>query len=247
MLPLYIDGFAGCRVELDDPALRVLISDKADRLFPLSRISRVICNGKVEWSMSALLACADTGIQLLFLDGNGEIRARWLGRSGERQSLTQRLVDLLTYDDGRESYTNWYMSMEKLAVRSFARRIGLPDWRERSASELYQKLKFQLGSEGLYRARVLESVLYGELMAWLSTCGFEQHNEDLLSAELDLATDLGKLLLWDFYPVLLDMNIRITDTPLEDLAILFHQRSDRCYSLFRSCINRLHHFLLAVR
>ena len=79
--------------------------------------------------MSALLACADTGIQLLFLDGNGEIRARWLGRSGERQSLTQRLVDLLTYDDGRESYTNWYMSMEKLAVRSFARRIGLPDWR----------------------------------------------------------------------------------------------------------------------
>jgi hypothetical protein len=41
-----------------------------------------------------LLACADAGITLLFLENNGEVSARWRGRGGERQSLTQRLVDL---------------------------------------------------------------------------------------------------------------------------------------------------------
>lgn len=248
MLPLYINGVAGCRVELDDPALRVLIPDKADRLFPLTRISRVICNGKVEWAMSALLACADIGIQLLFLDDKGEIRARWQGSIGGRQSsLNQRLIDLLTYIDGKESYRNWYMAMEKLAVRSFARRIGLLDWRECSVPGMYQQVKSQLGDNGTYREHLLHSILYGELKSWLSIYGFDWDNEVFVSGDLDLATDLGKLLLWDFYPRLLDMGLETAKTPLEDMAILFQQRNDRCYSLFISCINKLHQFLLRSR
>src|SRR5512136_2483897 len=104
MWPLYIDGLPGCRVVLDEPALRVVVPDKADQLFPLSRISRVVCKGLVEWSMSALLACADAGINLLFLEKTGEVRARWLSRGNARQSLTQRLVDLLARADGLERY-----------------------------------------------------------------------------------------------------------------------------------------------
>ncbi|MBX3628573.1 MAG: CRISPR-associated endonuclease Cas1 [Nitrosomonas sp.] len=100
MRPLYIDGVSGCRVIWDDPALRIIVPDRADQLFLLSRISRVVCQGGVEWSMQALLACADAGIQLLFLEKNGAIRARWLGQSGERQRLTQRLIDLLSRTDG---------------------------------------------------------------------------------------------------------------------------------------------------
>jgi CRISPR/Cas system-associated endonuclease Cas1 len=49
--------------------------EKADQLFPLSRLSRVVCKGIVEWSMSAMLACADAGINLIFLHKNGELRA----------------------------------------------------------------------------------------------------------------------------------------------------------------------------
>ena len=248
MLPLYIDGVMGCRVELDDPALRVLIPDKADRLFPLSRISRVICNGKVEWSMSALLACADIGIHLLFLDDKGEVRARWQGSISARQSsLTQRMIDLLAYKDGRESYKNWYMAMEKQAVRSFARRIGLSNWRECSAPEMYQQIEFQLGNEGVYREHLLHSILCGEVKAWLSIYGLDWNNEVLLSEELDLATDIGKLLLWDFYPTLLDMEPETAKTPLNAMAILFQIRNDRCYSLFMDQINKLHHFLLEAR
>lgn len=66
MRPLYIDGLQGCRIVLDEPALRIAVPDNADQLFLLSRISRVVCKGMVKWSMPDLLACADTGITLLF-------------------------------------------------------------------------------------------------------------------------------------------------------------------------------------
>ncbi len=247
MRPLYIDGATNCRVVLDAPALRVAMPDQADQLFPLSRISRVVCQGGVEWSMQALLACADAGIQLLFLEKNGAIRARWLGQSGERQWLTQRLIDLLSRADGPALYANWLLSMEKLAARSFARRIGLTDWREHSAVELHRKIRNTLGHEGWHRAKLMQSVLYSELLVWLPECGFERDDEVLLSMELDLAADLSKLLLWDYYMALLDAS---TPEPgknsLQVMAELFQQRHERCYRLFRGSINKLHQFLLAV-
>jgi len=75
----------------------------------------------VDVSVAGLRRC---GINLLFLEKNGEVRARWLGRGNARQSLAQRLVDLLARADGVQRYENWYLSMQKLAGRSFARRMG---------------------------------------------------------------------------------------------------------------------------
>ncbi len=246
MRPLYIDGSPGCRVVLDEPALRVVVPDKADQLFPLSRISRVVCKGVVEWSMSALLACADTGINLLFLEKNGEVRARWLGRGGGRQSLTQRLVDLLARADGVSLYENWYLSMEKLAARSFSRRMGIQNWREVSINALRRQLALSLSSDGRERANLLQSLLQGDLLTWLPDCGFCSDDESLLSSDLDLASDLSKLLVWDFYPALLAMAEDDTRQALPAMARLYQQRSDRSYLLFRSTINKLHQFLLAV-
>jgi hypothetical protein len=246
MRPLYIDGLPGCRVVLDEPALRVVVPDKADQLFPLSRISRVVCKGVVEWSMSALLACADAGITLLFLEKNGEVRARWLGRGGERQSLTQRLVDLLARADGLGRYENWYLSMQKLAARSFARRMGLDDWREVSINELRQRLALSFSTEGALRANVLQGLLHSELLNWLLECGFSSDDEALLTSDLDLASDLSKLLLWYFYPALLAADESDVSTALVSMAVIYQQRADRFYMLFKSTISNLHQFLLAV-
>jgi hypothetical protein len=246
MRPLYIDGLTGCRVVWDEPALRVMVPGKADQLFPLSRISRVVCKGVVDWSMSALLACADAGITLLFLEKNGEVRARWLGRGGERQSLTQRLVDLLARADGQQRYENWYLSMEKLAARSFARRMGVLEWREVSINELRQRLALSLSDEGRARANVLRSLLQSELLIWLPDCGFCSDDEALLTCDLDLASDLSGLLLWDFYQSLLAADEPDACTALVAMAALYQQRTDRCYLLLRSTINKLHQFLLAV-
>jgi hypothetical protein len=246
MRPLYIDGSPGCRVVLDEPALRVVMPDKADQLFPLSRISRVVCKGVVEWSMSARLACADVGINLLFLEKNGEVRARWLGRGNARQSLTQRLVDLLARADGVQRYENWYLSMQKLAARSFARRMGLVEWREVSINELRQRLTLGLSDVGQYRANLLQGLLHSELLSLLPECGFCSDDEALLTSDLDLAADLSKLLLWDFYPALLATDDSDTTMALAAMAMLYQQRADRFYLYFRSTINKLHQFLLAV-
>ena len=246
MRPLYIDGSPGCRVVLDEPALRVAVPDKADQLFPLSRISRVVCKGVVEWSMSALLACADAGINLLFLEKNGEVRARWLGRGGERQSLTQRLVDLLARAGGGQRYENWYLSMQKLAGRSFARRMGLDDWREVPINDLRKRLALSLSDEGAFQANVLQGLLHSELLKWLPECGFCSDDEALLTSDLDLASALSKLLLWDFYPSLLAADKPEGTSVLVAMAGLYQQREDRFYLLFKSTISKLHQFLLAV-
>ena len=246
MRPLYIDGVPGCRVVLDEPALRIVVPESADQLFPLSRISRVVCKGVVEWSMSALLACADAGINLLFLHKNGEVRARWLGTGSERQSLTQRLVDLLSRADGKQRYDNWYLSMQKLAARSFARRLGLSEWREVSINELKRLVAMNLSAEAQYRANLLVGLLHSELLVLLSESGFCSDDEALLSTELDLAADLSKVLLWDFYPALLDADKPDNEKAMVAMAVLYQQREDRLYLLFRSTISKLQQFLLAV-
>jgi hypothetical protein len=247
MRPLYIDGAPGCRVVLDEPALRVSMADKADQLFPISRVSRVVCKGVVEWSMSALLACADAGIAVLFLEKNGELRARWLGRASERQALTQRLIDLMARADGPALYENWTLSMEKLAARSFARRIGMSDWREVPVVSLRRQLSDRLGGEGRHCANLLQNLIHAELLLWLSEAGFVGDEEALIDNDLELAMYLSRLLLWDFYPQLLNGEAMIQeDAPMRAMAVLFEQRADRCYLLFRSTINKLHQFLLSV-
>jgi hypothetical protein len=247
MKPLYIEGAPGCRVVLDEPALRVSLPEKADQLFPLSRISRVVCKGVVEWSMSALLACADAGIFVLFLEKNGELRARWSGRGGERQAMAQRLVDLLARADGPALYENWMRSMEKLAARSFARRIGMADWREAPVIGLRFQVADLLGTEGRHRAHLLLSLLHAEVLLWLPEAGFGGDDEALQDGDFDLAAFLSRLLLWDFYPVLLDAETAAgKEPPMQAMAALFHQREDRCYLLFRGTINKLHQFLLSV-
>lgn len=246
MRPLYIDGSASCRVVLDAPALRVSVAEKSDQLFPLSRVSRVICNGVVEWSMSALLACADAGIAVVFLEKNGELRARWLGRSSVRQMLQQRWVDLLSRADGPALYENWTRSMEKLAARSFARHIGLLDWKEVSVPTLRRQLFVSLGSEGRHCAHLLENILHAELLLWLPEAGLAGDAEAMTDGDLDLAVFISRLLIWDFYPTLLEDSPTHDVVPMLAMAELFAQRSDRCYLLFRSTINKLQQFLLAV-
>ena len=246
MRPLYIDGVPGCRVVLDEPALRISVPDKADQLFPLSRISRVVCKGVVEWSMSAMLARADAGINLVFLHKNGDIRARWLSVGTERQSLSQRLVDLLARADGVQRYENWYLSMQKLAARSFARKVGIADWREVSIVDLQKMLAVHLSEARQQHAKLMLSILHSELLVLLEDSGFGSDEEAILSNQLDLPADLSKLLLWDFYPALLKADNSQVDKPFELMARLYQQREDQFYLLFKSTLSKLQQFLLAV-
>ena len=246
MRPLYIDGLTGCRVVLDDPALRVILPDKADQLFPLSRVSRVVCKGIVEWSMSAMLACADAGINLIFLHKNGEVRARWLATNTQRQSLTQRLIDLLSRPDGMQRDENWYLSMQKLAARSFARKQGVNDWREVPVKKLQDLVDVSLAQQGQYRAKLLLGILQSELLVMLIESGFSSDDESLISNELNLADDFSRLLLWYFYPALIIAEKNDNEKDFAVMATLYQEHEDQCYLLVRTILSKLQQFLLAM-
>jgi CRISPR/Cas system-associated endonuclease Cas1 len=62
----------------------------------------------VQWRTDALLACANQGITVSFLDDGGAVVASWLGKSGERQFFMQRLADLLSRADGKDIYESRY-------------------------------------------------------------------------------------------------------------------------------------------
>ena len=103
MQPLYIDGSPGCRVVLDEPALRVVVPDKADQLFPLSRVSRVVCKGVVEWSMKlkALLRLLDC-LNLLIKTAEDDIRCYRLPEQADIKVLGQQYFpeDVLLFSGG---------------------------------------------------------------------------------------------------------------------------------------------------
>lgn len=245
MQPLYIEGRSGCRVVLDEPALRISVPDTADRLFPLARISRVICSGSVEWTMGALLACADAGIVVVVLSKTGEVRARWLGMSRDRQLFVQRLLDLFSRPDGLQRYETWRCSMQKLAARSFARRAGWQEWREVPIAELMSGLQVNLFNDWSAAVVRIKSLLYGEMTLLLHEQGLDVQDDAMLVHRLDFADDFSGLLLWDFYLPLLALKSSRSAIPSERAIVdLYQSRSDRVGSLFRSTVNKLHRFLM---
>jgi hypothetical protein len=93
--PLYIAPGADTRVDLDGPALSVTREERAEQLFPLQRICRVYSGADAEWTSAALLACAQRGIAVLFVDEEGAIQARVLGRPGIDETVPERLMEFL--------------------------------------------------------------------------------------------------------------------------------------------------------
>ena len=124
MKPLYLCGSDPLSVALDGPALRVTKRGCADRRIPFDRISRVVVSGRVSWSTDALLECADQGVVVCFLKGDGMPRARWIGRATKRSDLVQRWIDFLDRPDWQDIHRQWSIANTRRAVRFCALRMG---------------------------------------------------------------------------------------------------------------------------
>ena len=124
MKPLYLHAKGPLAVSLDGPALRVSRAGCANQRYPLRRISRVMVSGDASWSTDALLACADEGIGVCFLEADGMPRARWIGRATKRSELAQRWQDFLDRQDWPDLYTQWRIATSRRAVRFCAWRMG---------------------------------------------------------------------------------------------------------------------------
>ena len=245
MKPLYLQGKPGMRVVLDTPALSIVVPDKSRQLFPLSRISRVVVSGNVDWSMSALLACADTGISVIFLTDCGAVRCRCLGVAQSKQNIVQQFVTLFQRVDSEQHYQDWQRAMQRMAVRSSARRVGVTDWQVAEARELSIWVNESFSRDWLPVLNLIQGFLLSSILSYLGDFGLDARCEYLVEGQINLAEDLSQLLLWDFYPALLTWNGRCVVTPEHELIIKFYEaRNQRVEHLLHGLLNRLHQCLL---
>ncbi len=243
MRPLYLQGKAGMRVVYDEPALVVTLKDKTRQLFPLSRISRVVVTGYVDWSMGALFACAESGISVFFMDDSGVIKGRWIGKCQSDGPL-QSLFTLLSEQNAESAYANWYKGMQRMAARSAARRLQFQDWRCADLGRVKQYVEQVLNSDWREVEHWLAGVISSAVTSYLLAFGVNAQCDSEIEWSLRLADDLADLLLTDFYPVLIKWAQASSVPPgAEALLQKFEARSDRLEHLIRGVVMRLYQAL----
>lgn len=253
MRPLYLDG-RDLQVRLDGPALKVSKPASADRLFPLQRLSRVISSPRVNWELPALLACAGQGITVNFLDDDGALVARCIGRADDHDGLDRLLESFLYRPDWAPLYRQWLAAIENMALRSLVRRSGLvldgaPD--AKSLRQLFRQGAESMGATKAYErmGRELHSLLVALVSQFLTELGIDvgHYNQQ----QFNPVRDLASVLLWDFQLARLRWledrlarNESATAPTRLQMVQFFESRRERTERLLVGLVARLHRWLL---
>jgi len=202
--PLYLAPSTDTRVLLDGPALCVQQAERAERLFPLQRLTRVYTNTSVDWSTEALLACAERGIGVLFVESDGNVAARLLGRPGARDELLHRFTEFMLLPQAPDMYGHWLLGMRRRLAYWACMKLDAPDavrdprrarqWLERRAASYAERR----GAE--HTRQWLRALAYQRTEAHLADLGFGASTELGQSGEPSLARDLAELLNWYLQP-----------------------------------------------
>lgn len=246
---LYLDGHAPLRVLLDGPALRVRRMDKADVLYPLRRLSRVVVSRQVLWDSETLLHCLAADVPVTFLDRKGRVAGICLGPGRRQPRLTEAWREFAGRPDWHAGYSNWFDAMEREAIREAAGRLGLrlPDLR---AGQARRALVGVLQSRRpgvefrpvIARLRGLAAAFTTEVA---SAGAFRPVRIGDGREQADLGLDGARLLEWDLWVMLIQhVAARQSAEPVpagEDLVRLFEARTPRLRKLldgYLDCLRR---------
>jgi hypothetical protein len=196
--PLYLHAKAPTQIVLQGPALRVKSENQAEHLYPLRYIERVQADHNITWSTPALLACAERGICIQFLDAQGQTLARLLGSNHAQHSLAIRLVAILARPGWQNQYQRWCYGRRLQTLRYVAQKLGyryeqskdleaLPSWSRAQLAERHPKDPADAGLQWL------NNDLYGFINQRLRDLDI-QGDPLLLQQPLDLARDLTRIL-----------------------------------------------------
>lgn len=203
MKTLYLDGTRGAEVVLDGPALRVRTPGRADGLYPLGRVSRVVVCGAAEWRTEALLACADRGIPVTFVERDGRPRAWLVPMLPRPLPLTERIQELLARPDWASRYQDWRRHTErKIILRVLGQlRLRVADLRpDRAAEELLDRLALPVGREAATRVlHFWDGLLAGRAAGLLMKAGLDGTQFGACPERWSLAADLARLASWNHY------------------------------------------------
>jgi len=258
-VPLYLAPQGETWVGLDGGALRVSQPGRAERLFPLRRVARVHTNTRADWEQAALLACAEAGIPVVFLDDDGLVVARLLGRPGERDELRNRLVTFLLRPEAPGMLRHWMDASRGRAARWAAIKLGRRPGPARTA-EIRQWINGRaehLANPGIARQtrQWLRGLAYGWMEEHLADLGFARTTEVGQAGQPPLAADLTDILFWYLEPARLGwlerrhLAARRKGEPLRapdyrEAVQLFESRQVRCALRGREITGSLHRWLI---
>ena len=220
--PLYLRGGPGMQVDADGPALRVRRPARAAQWFPLARVARVDSSGAVAWDCEALLACAEAGTPVVFLQRDGSVRGYLFGGDARSRDphdlLYTRLRARLIRPGGMARYGAWREAMTRAAVRALGVQLG-----QRLEHEAPHRVQQALAeTRRRYAGAGPAALIEGRLRGWLAALSAEVLAEVGLDAArwvkldfgVDLAGDLAELLSWALAaPVLAALEARLRGEP----------------------------------
>lgn len=197
-LPLYLYGRRATRVQRDGPALLVRRATLSDARYPLARLSRIISRQSVEWSASALSACMEARIPIVFLDGRHQPVGYLFPPIHAPSRLDAVLKEFLDFPDWPDRYADWLRAERMRILRDWrARRNGEgrpvneTQYRELVQCHVYQSDPAPPESAGAW-------IHAGALTAWALRClqdaGLAPTYWGHDGEPLHLASDLARLL-----------------------------------------------------
>lgn len=245
--PLYLQGQQSLTVDVDGPALRVEQPERAVMFYPLVRLARILSKGKVNWRHDALLACADRGIPVVFVDEDGGVRGYFFGRARNEHGLYHGLQASLKRGDGASRYRHWRTRMVAHAqwvLRVQGRRAGVaPDSVFLAPSVVATEKKVVQASPAIR----LDGRLFG-LLAGLSAqlwveAGLNARRLATLES-LPLVDDLARLLSWALVEPLLTASRTCVESGLDQcddptLTALVETRREDLFRFGRVLLDQL--------
>lgn len=251
MKPCYIKAKEGMRIDLDGPALSVSSPSRAPTLAPLSRISRIVISGTPQCSTPALLACAERGIAVTFLQRDGAIKAHLFGRSRTGNDLFFHMRHLLDLPDWPERYQIWLNAAASRARLALCRRLNFqPDKLplDQICAVLNQRIEqFVNKNQRNYLQQRLQGLCSNLVNENLIQAGLNAEYSRYIEQRLDIPSDFAYLLSLSLQLPLIEWLSRqckqrsIDD---RDIVALFEKNSPRLERIARSLISRLHSFLI---
>lgn len=124
--PLYLPAGRNWTLRDLGPALGVQAPGRALTWYPYTRLSRVVSATDAQWLGTALVACLQHGVPVIFTDGHGEPQGYCYGNRRRETTLDGLLHMALDMPDWHDRYRFWRKAMRhRLAAQALAR-AGIP-------------------------------------------------------------------------------------------------------------------------